>query len=274
VWGDRLIATIRRRDAIELIDSVADRGAATMARRLHAHLHRLFRWSVGREIIEANPMVDLPKPGAAVRRDRTLSDAELALVWTAAEKIGWPFGPVTQLLILTAARRAEIGSLQWSEIHGDEIRIPGERSKTGEPRAIPLSPAAAKLIDALPHIGGDGFIFTTTGETPVSGWSKAKVQLDAAATEIYGRPLAAWRVHDLRRTVATGLQRLGMSLQTIEEVLGHVGGSRAGIVGVYQRHAFTAEKRAALEAWAREIERIVSGNKAAVVPIGRRRRRG
>ena len=148
-WGDRLIAAITRRDAIELIDRIADRGALTMARRIHSHLHRLFRWSVGRGIIENNPMADLPKHGSAVKRDRVLTDSELAAVWKAAGKIGWPFGPAVQLLGLTAARRDEIASLRWSEIHGDEIRIPGERSKTTDPRSIPLSLAAAK-VDRYP----------------------------------------------------------------------------------------------------------------------------
>ena len=269
-WGERLIAAISRRDAIELIDGVADRGAVTMARRLHSHLHRLFRWTAGRGIIETNPMADLPKVGAAVKRDRVLSDAELAVVWKAAEKTAWPFGPAYQLLTLCAARRDEIGSLRWSEIHGDEIQLPGERSKSGEPRIIPLSLAAAKLIDTLPHIGDH--VFSPNGRG-ISGWSKAKRALDSTAAKLNGRPLEPWRLHDLRRTAATGLQRLGIGLQVIESVLGHVGGSRAGVVGVYQRHQFDAEKRIALEQWAREIDRIASGKKSAVVPITKRARR-
>ncbi len=259
-WGDRPITAISRRDALELIDGVADRGAVTMARRLHAHLHRLFRWSVGRGIIENNPMADLPKPGAAVKRDRVLTENELQAVWKAAEKVGWPFGPAVQLLILSAARREEIGSLRWDEIHGTQIRLPAERSKSGEARTIPLAPAATKIIGALPRRGDH--VFTTNGSTSMSGWGKAKRALDAAAAEIYGKPLAAWRTHDLRRTAATGLQRLGAGLQTIEAILGHIGGSRAGIVGVYQRHRFEAEKRAALNAWALEIERILRGDAA------------
>ena len=256
-WGERLIAMITRRDVLELIDAVADRGALTMARRLHSHLHRLFRWAVGRGILEVNPMADLPKPGAAVKRDRVLSDGELSAVWKAAEKTAWPFGPAIRLLILTAARREEIGALSWSEIRDNEIRIPGERSKTGEPRIIPLSPAAVELIGALPHTGDH--VFTTNGTTAIGGWSKARRLLGTTAAEIHGSPLAPWRLHDIRRSVATGLQRLGVGLQVIESVLGHVSGSRAGIVGVYQRHQFAAEKRQALEAWAREVARITSG---------------
>jgi integrase len=250
-WGDRLIAAITRRDALELIDAVADRGAMTMARRLHSHLHRLFRWAVGRGILEVNPMADLPKLGTAVKRDRVLTEAELAAVWKAAEKTAWPFGPAIRLLILTAARRDEIGSLRWAEIHGDEIRIPGERSKSGEPRTIPLSAPAMKILDALPRVGE--YVFSANG-SGLSGWSKAKRSTDTAAAELNGGPVAPWRIHDLRRTVATGLQRLGIGLQVIESILGHI--SRAGIVGVYQRHQFTAEKRAALEQWALEVERI------------------
>jgi len=255
-WRDRLIATITRRDVIELIDAVADRGAVTMARRLHAHLHRLFRWSVGRGIIESNPMADLPKVGSETKRDRVLTDAELAKVWRAADEMGWPFGPAIKLLILTGARRDEIGALRWSEIQGNEIKLAGARTKNAEAHSIPLARAAVEIIKTLPRIAGNGLVFTTTGKTPVSGWSKAKAMIDVEVS------IPAWRIHDLRRTCATGLQWLGTSLQVIEAVLGHISGSRAGIVGVYQRHGFDAEKRTALDAWAHEVERIVKSRRA------------
>jgi integrase len=267
-WEGRQIATIGRRDVIELIDAIADRGAVTMARRVHAHVHRLFRWSVGRGILEINPMADLPKPGAAVKRDRVLSDAELVLVWRASIKTEWPFGPFFRLLILTGARRNEIGALRWTEIHGDRIELEGDRTKNGAPHTIPLSPEAAALIEALPRVAKSDFVFTTTGETSVSGWSKAKAMLDCTVAEINrGNALPPWRLHDLRRTMATGLQRLGVSLQVVEAVLGHLSGSRAGVVGVYQRHAYDAEKKTALEAWARHVDGIVSGKPAKVIPM-------
>ncbi len=267
VWGGMLIAGITRRDVIDLIDAVADRGAVVYARRVHAHLHRMFRWCVGRGVLEINPMADLPKPGAAIKRDRVLSDTELAAVWKAAADTGWPFGPAIQLLILTGARRDEIGALRWSELHGDIIKLSGERTKNGEPHTIPLSVTAARVIEGLLRIGKSELVFTTTGNTPVSGWSKAKRQLDRSIAKIHSLP--EWRIHDLRRTVATGLQRFGVSLLVVEAVLGHVSGSRAGIVGVYQRHTFDAEKRAALDAWARHVEAIVSGRKAKVTLLPR-----
>lgn len=254
VWRDRPIKSITRRDVRDLVDGIADRGAVTLARRVHSYLHRMFRWCVGRDLMETNPAADLPKPGAELRRDRVLTDDELRLVWDAAESVGWPFGPAAKLLILTAARREEITALRWDEINGDRIELKGDRTKNGEPHTIPLSRQAVVLIKALPHIDGSEFVFTTTGETPVSGWSRAKELMDGAISNANdGSAIDHWRLHDLRRTAATGMQRLGIGLQVVEAVLGHVSGSRAGIVGVYQRHSFDAEKREALEAWGEHI---------------------
>jgi len=268
VWRDRLFATINRRDVVELLDLIGDR-APTMARRTHSYLHRLFRWSVGRGIIELNPIADLPKPGSEVRRDRVLTDVELVSIWKAAAKIGFPFGQPIQLLMLTAARRDEICSLRWHEIHGQHIVLEGRRTKNGEKHTIPLSATAAKILESLPHIADSPFVFTTTGKAPASGWSKAKLTFDAAIKGATGTTLAPWRFHDIRRTVATGLQRIGTTLQVIEAVLGHIAGSRAGVVGIYQRHSFDTEKRIALNAWALELERIVAGKTANIVPMRR-----
>ena len=116
------------------------------------------------------------------------------------------------------------------------------------------------VLTDIPRIGESEFVFTTTGKTPVSGWSKAKADIDAAA--LISPP---WRLHDLRRTAATGMQRLGVGLQAVEAVLGHVSGSRAGVVGIYQRHSFDAEKRAALQAWGAHVMDIVHGEKAGKV---------
>jgi integrase len=257
VWGQRRIAEIGRRQILDLTDAIADRGAVTLARRCHAHLHRLFRWSVGRGLIASNPMVDLPKPGAEVRRDRVLRDDELVLAWGAAVDLDWPMGSAVQLLILTAARRDEIGSLRWSELNqaATEIRLKGERTKNGEPRTIPLSTAAQEVIKALPRIAGSDFVFTTTGTTAVSGWSRAKRNIDKHVLARAGalRIVSPWRIHDLRRTVATGMERLGIRLQVVEALLGHTAGSRAGVVGIYQRHTYEQEKREALEKWATHL---------------------
>jgi integrase len=259
VWGHRRVDELGRRDVLDLVDAIADRGAPTMARRVQAYVHRFFRWCVGRGIIGANPSADLPKPGSESKRDRVLSDNELAAVWKAACEIGWPFVDAVRLLILTGARREEIGSLRWKEVAGTAIMLAGGRTKNNEPHDIPLSAAALPILDALPRIADSQLVFTTNGKTPISGWSRAKTEFDKLA----GIP--PWRIHDLRRTVATGLQRLGASLQVIEAVLGHVSGSRAGVVGVYQRHSFADEKRQALEAWGAYVLDLVEGKASAAV---------
>ena len=252
-WEHREVSTITKRDVIQLIEAIADRGTPIMARRTLAYIHRFFKWAISRDIgVENNPAAGVAKPGQETKRDRVLTDKELRAIWKGAEKIGWPWADAIKLLILTGARREEIGQLRWSEIVEDQIRLKGARTKNGQPHNIPLSKPALAIISDLPRINGDAdLVFTVTGRTPISGWSKAKIELNAAA------PSEAWRIHDLRRTVATGLQRLGVTLQTIEAVLGHVSGSRGGVVGVYQRHSFDAEKGAALDAWGQHVSETV-----------------
>src|SRR5262249_38572591 len=262
-WRYRQIADIGKRDVLDVIDAIADRGAPVNARRIQARLHRLFKWAVGRGIIETNPLADLPKAGEETRRDRVLKDDELVAVWNAAEKLGWPYGPASQLLIFTGGRREEIGQLHWSEIEDNTIKLEGARTKNGEPHNIPLSAAACAVLHNLPHIAGSDRVFTVSGRSPLTGWSRAKADLDELASLT-----TPGVTHDLRRTCATGLQKLGTPLQVTEAVLGHVSGSRAGVIGIYQRHDYANEKRAALEAWGAHVLALIEGRKPGkVIPI-------
>jgi integrase len=156
-----------------------------------------------------------------------------------------------QLLVLTGARRSEIGELRWSEVNDYGISLRSTRTKAGVEHDIPLSSLARGIVNELPHIGSSDFVFTTAGKVPLQGWSLMKLRLDKLAQ------IPPWRIHDLRRTTATGLQRLGIPLEVTESVLGHVSGSRAGIVGIYQRHSYREEKAAALEAWGDHVKSIV-----------------
>jgi integrase len=240
-WRGKRVDEITKRDVIELLDSIADRGAPIMARSVQAFVGRFFAWCVERDILKIDPTAGMSRIGNGNSRNRVLSDDELAKVWGAA--VAPNFGAATRLLILTGARREEITKLRWSEIDGDSIKLEGDRTKTGAPHIIPLSAAARTIIDGLPRISGSDFVFTSDGTKPLKGWPRNKLQLDAKSG------VADWVIHDLRRTVATGLQKLGISLQTVESVLGHVSGSRGGVVGIYQRHDFLSEKREALKAW-------------------------
>jgi integrase len=261
-WEHRQITDISRRDVLDLIDGIADNGTVILARRVHASLHRLFAWAVGRGIVEINPLTNLPKPGSETRRDRVLTEDELVKVWRSAEKLGWPYGAAFRMLILTSARREEIGQLRWSEIVGDTINLEGARTKNGEPHIIPVSTPALTLLDQSPRIADSDFVFTISGKSPLARWSGPKADLDDLAQ------IAPWRTHDLRRTTATGLQKLGVALQVTEAVLGHTAGSRTGVVGIYQRHDYATEKRAALEAWGAHVMALVEGRAPGkVVPI-------
>jgi integrase len=247
-WTGRDVTTLGRRDVLDVVDSIVDRGKLITARRTQSYIHRMFRWAVNRGILESNPAANLERPGIEKPRERVLSDSELLAVWNGAEKQGYPYGKIAQLLILTAARRGEINALRWDEIVGDTIELSGERTKGGRQHTIPLSNAALAVIEALPRIAKSEFVF---GSKAPGSWSAAKPELDKLSG------VTDWHVHDLRRTAATGMQRLGAKLQTIETVLGHVVGSRAGIVAVYQRHSFSDEKRAALEAWGAHVMTLV-----------------
>jgi integrase len=243
-WRGRQITDIGKRDVIALLDAIADRGAQTKARLVHSHLHRFFRWAVSREIIQNHPMTGLERQGSKVTRERVLTDAELSKVWKGAASIP-AYGSAIRLLMLTGARREEIGALRWNEIKGDRIELSNGRTKNGVAHVIPLSAPARAILHNVPRIGD--YVFTFNGTKPIAAWGRTKADLDKASG------VSDWRIHDLRRTVATGMQKLGVTLQVVEAVLGHSGGSRAGIVGVYQRHDYATEKRAALEAWGAHV---------------------
>jgi len=265
-WGKRRIQEICKRDVLDLLEGITDRGAPIMANRTLAAIRKLFNWCVAREMIEASPCALVAPPAAARSRDRVLTDDEIKAAWGAFSELGYPFGAIAKLLLLTGQRIGEVAGMTAPEI--DEAQrqwiIPRERAKNDELHVVPLSEAALQIIAELPRIeGDDGFLFTTTGRTPVSGFSRAKSKID----ELTGPFSEGWTFHDLRRTVASGMARLGISLPVIEKVLNHRSGSFAGVVGVYQRHSFDAEKRAALDAWANFITALVEGRPTNVVAL-------
>src|SRR5262249_35599778 len=205
-------------------------------------------WALERDIINVAPCAGVKSPSAERPRDRVLTDEELARVWGAADQLGYPFGTLIKLLILTGQRRGEVAGMRWSEIDGDLWTLPAGRVKNAKAHDVPLSRAALDILVGLPRIGED-FALTTTGAAPVSSYARGKAGLDA----LLPADMPPWRLHDLRRSVASGLARLGVNLPTIERLLNHVSGSFAGIVGVYPKHDFAQEKREAMEAWGRHV---------------------
>jgi integrase len=266
-WRGRLAREITRRDVLDLLDSVIDNGKPIAANRTLSAVRKMFNWAVARDMLTGSPCAGVKPPTPERPRDRVLSDDELRLVWHAASKIGGPFGLLVQLLALTGQRRNEVAEIQWSELDFEARlwTLPRDRVKTGQPHQVPLGRAAIAILKSIPRIGEGRFVLTTTGKTPSNGHSKGKRRLDA----LLPPEMPAWRLHDLRRTTASGMARLGIDLPVIEKVLGHRSGSFAGIVAVYQRHDFADEIRAALETWGRHIQGLVTGKPAKIQQRGK-----
>lgn len=277
VLGRKPLPEITRRDIARLIDGIPPE-RQSVRRNAFAVLRKLFNWAKARGDLDRSPMEGMDPPASVASRDRVLSDTELALAMRAAQSLPAPIGPMFEVLFLTGQRRDEVASMRWEELDRATAlwTLPRARTKNGEANLVPLSSMTLAALDRAASQLGDspqwplsGFVFTTTGFAPVSGHSKAKGKLDAAmlaiaahdAQEASQEPpeaIAHWRLHDARRTLATGLQRLGVRFEVTEAVLNHVSGSRSGVAGVYQRHGWGPEKRAALDAWAAHIAALLS----------------
>jgi integrase len=255
-------ADLDRAAAVRALDDLAKNGKVQMAASTARYGSALFGWAVKRGSVALNPFEGVPI-APLTRRDRVLSDEEIRLIWDATEEPG-TFNAIVRALLLTGQRREEVTGLTWAEI--DEAlsgwTLPGARTKNGKPHFIPLSEQMRVLLRAQPRFDADDLVFP--GERGVfSGWSKSKDRLDQRCG------ISGWTLHDLRRTAATGLQKLGVRLEVTEAILNHVSGSRAGIVGVYQRHHWADEKRTGLAAWGAHVAAIVEGREAEgnVTPI-------
>jgi integrase len=274
-WKGRRIQDVTKRDVIALLDGVNDRGSPIMANRVLSAIRKLFNWALARDVIQASPCTLVNPPAPERSRDRVLSDEELRLVWNAADGDGWPFGPLVKLLTLTGQRLSEVGGMRWDEVDLESKlwTLPAERVKNGQRHEVPLSDAAVTIIKALPRIKTTkGYVFATRRDAAVSGFSRAKDRLDAAIADATtdGPTVESWVFHDLRRTMASGMARLGIQLPVIEKILNHTSGTFRGVVGIYQRHSFADEKRNALDAWASFVQSTVSGKQPTNVVSLRR----
>lgn len=271
-WEGRKIQEIARRDVIELLDGIVDAGTPIAANRTLAAVSKLFNWAADRGVIDASPCIRVKAPASETSRDRVLNDDEVRLLWRACEVIGWPFGPFVQILLLTAQRRDEVAKMRRIEVReaGRLWTIPAERAKNGQVHDVPLSPAVQAILGSLPRVVGQaGYLISTTGNSGVSGYAKAKSRLDAAMLAIARADaekagadqenvtIDPWRLHDLRRTAASGMARLGTSPHVVEAVLNHRSGTISGVAAVYNRYQYLDEKRTALVSWAAHLQTIL-----------------
>jgi integrase len=269
-WGSRHVGDIRRSDVAELLESIGQRSGA-VARSTYAELRPFFAWCVERDLIAVSPCASITAPPRPQARDRVLADDELRLVWRAADAMGFPFGPVVKLLMLTGQRRAEVAGMAWRELDltAASWRIPVERVKNKQAHEIDLSPEALAVVAETPKVGP--LLFPARGEGSVRGFSATKRKLDCIIEALRRRDaleagedppeedLPPWRLHDLRRTAATGMAALAFPPHVVERVLNHVSGTQSGLIGVYQRHEYREERKAAIVAWGARIAAILEG---------------
>jgi integrase len=256
-WDARPIADVTERDIIEVLDELAARGADVMANRLLAYLRLLFKFAQSRRIVTGNPAAAVAKPGAETARARVLTLEELRVIWQATDDDNL-FSGIVRLLMLTGQRRDEVAGMRWSEVEGDTWKLPAERTKNHRAHVVHLSESALAILEARraeqAAMGmATSYVFTSAGPAPFSGYSKSKARLDSRA------PLPApWRLHDLRRSFVTHCaDRLRIAPHVIEATVNHVSGSKAGVAGVYNRAEYLDERRAALDAWAGFLMRVV-----------------
>ena len=274
-WRNRPIGGITRRDVIDLIEGIADRGAGVQANRTLTRLGALFRWAVERDRIATSPADRVSAITKEQTRDRVLTDAELRWFLRGCDEIGWPFGPLAKLLLLTAQRRDEVAGMKWSELDlvAATWTIPRDRAKNDREHEVHLSGLALATLNALPRQGD--LVFSTTLKTQVSGFSKSKRRLDAAMLEVRkselgnGEASAGWTLHDLRRTATTGMARLKIPPHVVDRILNHTGGTIRGVAAVYNRFEYLDERRSALEAWGQFVGELLEPAPANIVPFRR-----
>jgi integrase len=264
---DHAPANLTRRDVAEIVDRIAER-APIQANRTLAYMKAFFSWAVGRGYLETSPAATVTRPIREVARERAPDIRELVRIWLACSKLGYPFGPAVRLLLLTAMRRDEVGRMRVDELELTPEGRPtvwvlaASRSKNGRAIRVPLSAQAAALLEeALENRpAASDFVFTTTGDAPISGWSKAKRRLDAAIA-VEPPVVAPWRIHDLRRSFATlACDKLQIDPAVADRCLNHIGSStRSTIARVYGRSEMYAQREAALCAWATLIETAIGG---------------
>lgn len=240
----KALADITPKDILKRINAI---GGYSEKHHAFTAARAFFKWCTRQHIIDRSPMENMQTPSNGTSRERVLSDDELRTLLTALSPPRTTFHRIVLLCIHLGIRRSEAASMRWQWLTEGMLTIPGEFTKNGEPLILPLTPKVKDIIEQVPKLS-DTYLFPAARErsektTVFNGWGKPKAQLDKEC------PIAPWTLHDLRRTFATGMQRLGVRMEVTEALLNHISGSRAGVAGIYQRHHFFPEKLEALKLW-------------------------
>jgi integrase len=251
-WAGRSVHTISKRDVVEVVSAIVQRGAPGAANKTLKSLKTFLRWCVGQAFLDQSPAEGVPLPTKEVARDRVLNDTELTQVILAARKIGGPYGAIVELLALTGQRREEVACLQWEELDLAQRTwtIPKARTKNAKAHIVHLSRQALAALKREDQRGP--FVFTLLGTRPFQDFARAKRRLDRLSG------VTGWRLHDLRRTCVSGMARLGVAPHVADKILNHQAGAISGVAAVYQRHDFLSERRQALDLWGSHIGKILN----------------
>lgn len=255
-WGAKSVHEIKKRDVIDLVSKISERNSHAGYRLLKI-LKTFFRWCVGRAVIETSPAEGLSTDYQEVSRDRVLTDNELAAIIVAARKMPWPYGGIVEFLALTGQRREEVVQASPTEIDPETRtwRIPSDRTKNRKAHIVHLSEPAWVVVSG--HLIGKYIFPTSTGHN-FQAYSQSKEVLD----QLCG--VRGWRLHDFRRTVVSGMARMGIPPHVADKILNHQSGTISGVAAVYQRHDFLAERKQALDRWGTHVAELVSQFKANV----------
>jgi len=250
-WAGRSIHSIGKRDVVEVVSAIVQRGAPSAANKTLKSLKTFLRWCVGGAVLDQSPAEGVPLPTKEVARDRVLSDSELTQIILAARKMGSPYGAIVELLALTGQRRDEVACLAWEELDlAQQVwTIPKARTKNGKAHVVHLSRQSLAVLQGADRRGP--LLFTLLGSKPFQDFTRAKRRLD----QLSG--MTGWRLHDLRRTCVSGMARLGVAPHVADKILNHQAGTISGVAAVYQRHEFLAERRAALDLWGAHIDQLL-----------------
>jgi integrase len=258
-------AKIGRADVAARLQELIKQHGRTSAARARDYLSAMYSWAMKEGLCENNPVLTTNDPTAGrLPRDRVLSDHEIRIIWNACQDDN--FGRIVKLLLLLGCRREEIGALKWDEVNlgTGVLTIPGSRTKNHRTLELTLPQVAIDLLRSAPRLDGQQYVFATRGRGPFSGWSAAKLQLDARIVLTTGQSLAPWRLHDARRTMRSGLGRLSVPPHVAELAINHVKG---GVEAIYDRYRYSGEIARALALWADHIRVVVAGDERKIVSL-------
>ena len=248
-YGTQPISEVTRADIHQILDDLIARDKQTAANRALAHIRKFFGWLVERGYLNHSPADHIKPRHKESERHRVLSDAEIKAIWNAAEAMSGPYSAWLKLLLLCGQRRVETASMRRSQIIDGSWHLSATDTKNKQPHIIPLPNQAQRLVDQLIEKEGNFLIKSgRNGDRPVNGFSKAKLQMDRLSG------VENWKFHDLRRTVATNLTKLGIDRLILQKIINH---SERGVTQIYDRYSYMDEKREALQKWADRLDDIV-----------------